>query len=297
MTLKEYLEQEHSAATVRIYLFEIGRLVSYLGGPERAEQAAYKDIMGYLAYLRGHYGNAGTVHRILQAIKQYYFYLIEQGNRATHPCRYVRIRDKNRDDVQIQDLLTPRELALLLLRQERYEGLALRNQVLMSLLVHQALLPAEIARLTVEDIDLQAATIRIHPTAKTNGRVLALKPGQIMLLHRYLTEDRPRLLRQPASALILTQRGTPEKGEGIHYLCETFRDQVPGKRLSPVTIRQSVIANLLKEGRDLRVVQVFAGHKKPSATEKYRQNNLEALKLAVNKHHPLAGESFYHQKR
>jgi integrase/recombinase XerD len=34
-------------------------------------------------------------------------------------------------------------------------------------------------------------------------------------------------------------------------------------------------------------VQVFAGHKKPSATEKYRQSNLEALKQAVDKYHPL----------
>ncbi len=296
MTLKTYLEQEHSAATVRIYLFEIEHLIRYLGA-DRAEQAAYKDVMDYLAHLRARYDNAGTIHRILQAIKQYYFYLIEQGKRATHPCRHMRIRDKARGDVQIQDLLTPIELEGLLQRQERYPCLALRNQVAMSLLVYQALLPGEIARLTVEDVDLEAATIHIHATAKTNQRTLALKPGQIMLLHHYLTQDRPRLLRKPTQTLILTQRGTPEKGEGIHYLCETLRHQVPTKRLSPLTIRQSVIANLLKEGRDLRVVQVFAGHKKPSATEKYRQNNLEALKQAVNKHHPLSGESFYHQKR
>jgi len=291
MTLETYLACTHSPNTVRIYLFEIEHLIRYLG-TTRAEQAAYKDILDYMAYLRSRYDNAGTIHRILQAVKQYYFYLIEQGKRSSHPCRYMRIRDKFRE-VQVQDLLTRAELNGLLHREERYPGLALRNQVVMSLLVYQALLPGEIARLTVEDIDLEAATIRIHPTAKTNGRVLGLKPQQVMLLHRYLTQGRPRLLRRLTSALVLTQRGTPEKGEGIHYLCETFRHQVSTKRLSPVTIRQSVIANLLKEGRDLRVVQVFAGHKKPSATEKYRQNNLEALKQAVHKHHPLAGESFY----
>ncbi len=36
----------------------------------------------------------------------------------------------------------------------------------------------------------------------------------------------------------------------------------------------------------LRIVQVFAGHKTPSVTEMYRQNNLEALKQAVNTNHP-----------
>jgi hypothetical protein len=49
----------------------------------------------------------------------------------------------------------------------------------------------------------------------------------------------------------------------------------------------SVITNLLKQKKDLRVVQVFAGHKKPSSTERYRQTGLEELKAAVLKHHPL----------
>lgn len=53
------------------------------------------------------------------------------------------------------------------------------------------------------------------------------------------------------------------------------------------TIRQSVITNMLKEGKDLRVVQVFAGHKKISSTEKYRQSGLEELQRAIEKYHPL----------
>nr|WP_245189383.1 tyrosine-type recombinase/integrase [Lunatimonas salinarum] len=59
------------------------------------------------------------------------------------------------------------------------------------------------------------------------------------------------------------------------------------RKVNALTIRQSVIANLLKRGKDLRVVQVFAGHKNPSATEKYKQAQLEELKAAVQRHHPL----------
>ncbi|WP_158857071.1 hypothetical protein [Lunatibacter salilacus] len=47
------------------------------------------------------------------------------------------------------------------------------------------------------------------------------------------------------------------------------------------------IANLLKRGNDLRIVQVFAGHKYPSATEKYKQANVEALQAAINQYHPI----------
>ena len=261
-------------------------LLNFLG-VARAEQATYQDLQEYLQYLRSRYDNPNTITRILQAIKQYYYYLNAIEKRSDHPCRYIRLRDRYDTEIQVQDLLSEEELNWLLTRKERYAVLKNRNQVVMSLLVHQALLLKEMAQLEVGDIDLSVATIYIRPTHKTNARTLNLVPQQILLLQEYLSITRPQLLKTPSEKLILTKRGTAEKGEGIHYLCETYRHLFPTKRLTPTTIRQSVIANLLKQGKDLRVVQVFAGHKKVSATERYRQNNLEALQQAIQKFHPL----------
>ena len=288
MSIREYLEKKHRPSTVKIYLFEIDHYIKALG-EEKAQAATYSQVSDYLAYLRKKYDNAGTIKRILHAVKQYYHYLIEIEARTTHPCRYMSIRDSKKE-IQIQDLLSEKELdALLKQRKERYPLLKLRNQALMSLLIYQALLPGDIARLTVKDIDLEKATIHVQGTRKTDERTLSLHSSQIMLFYKYLHEVRPRLMEraQPTQALMLTKRGSPEKTDGIHYLVSTYRERVPNKKLTPRIIRQSVIASWLKQGKDLRVVQVFAGHKKPSATEKYRQNNLEALKQAVDKYHPL----------
>jgi YD repeat-containing protein len=52
-------------------------------------------------------------------------------------------------------------------------------------------------------------------------------------------------------------------------------------------ITLSVIVNLLKSGHDLRLVQTFAGHKYPSATEKYRQTGIGELKAGIEKYYPL----------
>jgi len=82
-------------------------------------------------------------------------------------------------------------------------------------------------------------------------------------------------------------RGTAEKGEGIHYLTETLRKKYPSRKLNPTTIRQSVITNLLKKGKDLRIVQKFAGHRSSLTTEKYKQTDVEELKIEVLKYHPL----------
>jgi integrase/recombinase XerD len=49
----------------------------------------------------------------------------------------------------------------------------------------------------------------------------------------------------------------------------------------------SVTRNLLKEGKDIRVVQTYMGHKSPGTTEKYKQSHTEELKAEIQKYHPI----------
>ncbi|MEM9258104.1 MAG: tyrosine-type recombinase/integrase [Bacteroidota bacterium] len=292
MSLEDYLSDNYSSKTAKIYAFEIGHYLERVGGQQMALQTSYGELVGYLATLRQRYENPATVQRILYAIKSYYRYLVASGQRSDHPGSRLRLRDVVRDQVQTQDLLNEDELKLLLEpRPERYELLVNRNTIIIGLLAHQALLVREIGALKVGAIDLEKATIQVPATTKTEGRKLRLQASQIMTLYTYLREDRTRLLKQQTDHLLLTQRGSPERGEGVHYLVETLRPLVPGKRLTPTTIRQSVITHRLQQGQGLRQVQAFAGHKKISATEQYRNNNLEALRLAVERFHPLAGNS------
>ncbi|CAM4113381.1 hypothetical protein SAMN06265348_103289 [Pedobacter westerhofensis] len=55
-------------------------------------------------------------------------------------------------------------------------------------------------------------------------------------------------------------------------------------------VRQSVITEWLKE-KDLRTVQYMAGHRYVSSTERYKTNDLEDLKDALQKFHPLRSSS------
>ncbi|SER46682.1 integrase/recombinase XerD [Neolewinella agarilytica] len=292
MTLTDYLDEHYSDGTAKIYAFEIGHYLERIGGEAAALQTSYGELVGYLSALRKRYDNPATVRRILFAIKSYYRYLVLSGRRDDHPGSRLRLRDVVRDQVQTQDLLAPNELALLLRpRPNRYALLENRNRVIIGLLVHQALLVREIGALKIGDIDLQKATVRVPATSKTEARTLRLDAAQVMTLHAYLQEDRASLLTEESDHLLLTSRGTPERGEGVHYLVETLRPLLLNKRLTPTTIRQSVIAQKLAEGQGLRQVQAFAGHKKISATEAYRENNLEALRQAVLRFHPLKNET------
>lgn len=286
MTLPEYLQQHYTLATAKAY----GREIEiYKSNCKQADKAVYKDILDYIGLLRQRYSKGATISRIVSSIKVYYDYLCSEEIRNENPARSIKLKDKQSRDIQLQDLFTTDELEALLNRKERYHHLDYRNKVLMSLLIYQGLHPQEMEAVTVQDINLTTGSIYIKQTAKTNARALQLKPNQILLFYQYIHEIRIKLLKANSSNhLLISIRGEPMKGGDITgHVKRSFNELYPGRKVNAQTIRQSIITNLLKQGHDLSLVQGFAGHKYPSATQRYRQNEMETLKAAVNKYHPL----------
>ncbi|WP_158861607.1 tyrosine-type recombinase/integrase [Lunatibacter salilacus] len=286
MTLEQYLREHYTPKTAASYGREIQ---AYLLNCPQAPKALHGDITNYIGALRKRYGNPATLNRILCGIKVYYDWLHASGERGDNPAKSIRLRDKQPRDIQLQDLFTTEELEKLLDRKERYTLLAYRNRVLVGLLVYQGLLPSELENLKTTDVDLDRGTVYIRGTSKTNSRELQLKPKQIMLFHEYLNRARPKLLKDNESdGLLIGSRQNRVTAEDItKHVKRSFKGLYAPRKVNCLTIRQSVITNLLKAGNDLRIVQVFAGHKYPSATEKYRQTQVEELKRQIQRHHPL----------
>ena len=286
MSLNEYLQQHYMPSSVKSYRADIEM---YLATCPGAATAAYKDILNYVGALRERYSNKRTVSRIMSCIKAYYNYLCDEGIRKDNPASAIRLMNKRTGDVQLQDLLNREQLDNLLNRRERYKDHDHRHKVMMGLLIYQALLPSEITTLQAGDIDLVEGTVYVRGTGATNSRELPLKPNQILVLHTYLSEVRARLLRGCITdRLLIRSSGQPmtpiEIGQAV---LRCYKNRYPGKRVNARIIRQSVIANLLKEGHDISVVQLFAGHKLPDATERYKPGGVDSLRAALQKYHPF----------
>ena len=280
-----YLQQHYTEKTAKAYAREIE---IFLVNSPKAKKYTYTEIVGYIGALRTKYGNPRTISRILASIKAYYGYLCFTGKRKDNPARSIRLRDRITRDIQLQDLFTTEELEqLLTAKKERYTNLDYRNRVLISLLVYQALKPNEIESLQCGEINLELGTIYIKSSAKNNGRTLGLKANQILLFKKYLEETRTELVAgNPTGSFIIGQRKQPMTAEDITKHVKRNYDIFRPRKVNAQTIRQSVITNLLKNN-DLRIVQVFAGHRYPSSTERYRQGNVDALQSAIGQFHPI----------
>lgn len=284
--LQQYLHQHYTPTTAQLYLETIQ---SYVAHNARAAQYHYADITRYIGVLRGRYPNIRTLKRIVASIKVYYRYLSASGYRSDNPAASIVLKDQTARAIQLQDLFSREELDALLVRKERYPLLAVRNKVLIGLLIYQALLPKEIAALKVSDIDLEAGTLWIGAQPGTNSRTLPLQSQQILLVFQYIHQTRQQLLKAKQHPfLVLSSRGSAMTADQItKHIGASFRNLYAPRKVTPTTIRQSVITLLLAQNNNLRAVQVFAGHKNPSTTEQYKQSNTKALAEQINRYHPI----------
>lgn len=283
MEIENYLQNELSKQTVKSYLYEIEKFKKHYKNPEKLN---YQELMNYVELLRKNY-NPQSIRRTIYAIKKYYDYLVNIGKIKTNIAINIKIKDGKENPIQLQELLTEKELQKLLEpRKERYPILEKRNRIIISLLVNQALLVGDIERLKIEDLDLQNAKIRIQKTGITNERILELKAEQILLFYQYLQEDRELLKKQKTSFFLLNKLGSKITADDINYLVSTYQKDFT-KKITSVKIRQSVIKLKLGQGENLRKVQYFAGHKHADTTEKYRETGIEALQTAINQYHPI----------
>jgi integrase/recombinase XerD len=280
MDFEDYLRPFLSDQTVKIYCYHVDH---FLRLNKRAVAMSYNQLIDFFLIRPANRQSTAK----LAAIKHYYDFLIFTGVRSDHPCKHIHIRHRHKD-VQFQDLFSPFELEQLLERENRYSLLQRRNKVIISLLIYQALTSTEVCDIKCEHLDLSGGTLYIRGSRRNNARRLELKAKQIVLIHEYLTMDRPKLDTTNSNMFLLTSRGKTETAAGLLSMIEPLKVLYPDRKLNLSTIRQSVISNLLNIQKEpLEEVQLFAGHKWPSSTEVYFRGDLKDRIEKINLWHPL----------
>jgi integrase/recombinase XerD len=242
----------------------------------------YTEILDFADKLRQEGKNVNLVNRMMLAVKYYFTWLQNENRIGYNPAAGISLKGAIR--TVPHDLLSKEELEALYESYQVKDERTHRNKVIIGLLVYQALTREELEKLRPEHLKLREGKIQVPQIGKQNGRILNLQPYQILDLQEYSLLIRPKL--QHKSVRLFTGRNDLEclKNSLLH-LNHALRKINP-KVKHAVQIRQSVITEWLKE-KDLRTVQYMAGHRYVSSTERYRENNLEDLKEALNKYHPL----------
>ena len=150
----------------------------------------------------------------------------------------------------------------------------------------QGLTISDLKRVEMEHLELYKGKIYIPRGKRGNSRTLELKPWQVIEFLEYINEVRPKLLpsnnQEVTQVFIAANNKLSDMVLGIMKKLKKTNHKV----INVNQIRASVIVNWLSQ-YNLRKVQILAGHKYISTTERYIQEDLKQLQEVINNYHPL----------
>lgn len=162
----------------------------------------------------------------------------------------------------------------------------IRDKTIFELLYATGVRCSELVNMAIEDIDMNAKTIRVLGKGKKERMVLFGDKAREKILE-YYAKERPEIIdhKEP---VFLNYRYEKLTSRSVQRIVKMFRVFLPIERpLTPHKLRHSFATHLLNEGADLRAVQELLGHKTLATTEKYTHVSLENLSKLCEGVHPV----------
>jgi integrase/recombinase XerD len=146
---------------------------------------------------------------------------------------------------------------------------------------------SELVGLAVSGLDVSSGLVRVIGKG-SKERLVPLGEEAVTWVRRYTTDARTLLLNGRTSPhVFVTGRGEAMTRQAFWHLIKKHAAcAIPGKGLSPHTLRHAFATHLLNHGADLRVVQLLLGHADISTTQIYTHVARERLKSLHARHHP-----------
>lgn len=292
---ENYLEKEqYSKTTIKSYSLQAEKFIEWVTQQGiKINLFNYKKAVQYTQYLQNRHTKPKTVNHKLNAVKQYCNYLVSVSELTNNPFIDLKVQGEQKNKL-LHNLLSSDELEDLyysydteINKTPRILRANKRNKVIIGLLVYQGLATSDLKRLELEHLELYKGKIYIPRGNIGNSRTLELKPWQVMEFIEYINEVRPKLLpknnQELTNVFIASQNRITDTVAGIIKKLKKINHKVENIH----QIRASVIVNWLSQ-YNLRKVQILAGHKYISTTERYVQEDLKQLQEVINNYHPLS---------
>jgi integrase/recombinase XerD len=282
-----WLEDGLSKNTLQSYRRDLARFGDWLLR-ERVRgllDVREEDLSAYFAfrYLESRL-RASSQARLHSSLKRFYRYALRENRITADPT--LRL-DTPKQPQRFPKTLSEADVEALLAAPDVESDLGLRDRTMLEVLYATGLRVSELVALKLLEINLDMGVVRVFGKGNKE-RMVPIGEEASAWLTRYLKQGRSRLLkRAQADAVFVTARGAAMTRQAFWYLLKKHaRAAVPGKRMSPHTLRHAFATHLLNHGADLRVVQMLLGHADISTTQIYTHVARERLKQLHKKHHP-----------
>jgi integrase/recombinase XerC len=167
-------------------------------------------------------------------------------------------------------------------------AVALRDRAVLELLYGSGLRVGEVAGLSRAQVDLDRGRVLVRGKGDKE-REVPMSDHAIDALDAYLSAGRPTMEGEDRTSMFFNRRGKPFSGRDIRAMVEQYAGRLlPGRRVTPHTLRHSFATHLLEGGADIRAVQELLGHASVATTQRYTHVSRTRLFQAYEQSHPRA---------
>ena len=298
------LERHLSRHTVTAYRRDLAQLATFLhrAGTSLAA-ASYPELRRFLAQQHTLGYARASVARKVGSFHTFFRWAVAEGRVTDDPSLLLgRPKVVNR----LPSVLRPKEAAALAEapgvppeaasedagasdeRSPLDRAVALRDVAVLELMYGSGLRVGEVAGLTIDRVDLDRGRVTVMGKG-AKEREVPMSDYAIEAVDAYVHEGRAALAPDGARELFHNRRKKPFSPRDIRTMVERYGGTVlPGRRVSPHTLRHSFATHLLEGGADIRAVQELLGHASVATTQRYTHVSRARLFQAYEQSHPRA---------
>ncbi|MEG0930388.1 MAG: site-specific tyrosine recombinase [Algoriella sp.] len=277
------LEKRVSANTIEGYLHDIQKLINH--SDKQPLDYTQDDLTAFIHDFASSDYSVRSQARVISGLKSFFGYLQLEDFREDNPTSLL---ETPKIGMKLPDVLSEKEIDKMteVIDLSKPEGE--RNRAIIETLYGCGLRVSELINLKISDLFFDDGFIRVIGKGNKQ-RLVPISDYTIKYINLYKETIRNHITIKPGfeDFLFLNRRGKNLTRVMIFTIVKEL-SIIAGvkKTISPHTFRHSFATHLLKNGADLRAIQLMLGHESITTTEIYTHVDQEYIRDAIIKFHP-----------
>ena len=222
--------------------------------------------------------------RSISAIKSFFNYLIFEGYIKDSPISNI---ESPKQEKKLPKVLTEEEIKKLINSIDLNHDFGQRNKTIIEILYGTGIRVSELVNLKLSNIFFKENIIKVIGKGNKERFVplgeIASNEMKIYINNRNLL----KIDSKSSDILFLNRYGRGLTRSMIFKIISDASKRVGlAKKISPHTLRHSFATHLIKNGADLRTIQLILGHESITTTEIYTHLDTSHLEEVLKKYHP-----------
>ena len=223
--------------------------------------------------------------RKISGLKSFFKFLVFEGYLKSSPMSNIESPKLGR---KLPDILNVEEISQMISSINIKEKFGQRNKTIIEILYGTGIRVSELIELKISNIFFKENLIRVLGKGDKERFVpIGLKAKKSII--DYINNDRKyqKIEESSNDILILSKYGKKITRHMIFTLIKNISKKSGiTKKISPHTFRHSFASHLLKNGADLRTIQLILGHENITTTEIYTHLDSKHLLNVMKRYHP-----------